>query len=459
MILTFEEAASAMHATIEHSDNAPRIVTVSTDTRTITTGQTYLALRGEHFDGHAYVEQAVRNGAAAVVVEGAPGTALDVATMIVGDTKAAYMSLAAAARAKFHGRVIAITGSTGKTTTKVLLNQLLETQFGKHAQASPANENNEIGVSKLMLNVSPDVAALVVEMGARHFGDIETLVGIAHPEVGILTNVGEAHLEIMGSRERLAETKWALFSRGAAAVLNVRDMVSFSRATRLQAPPRWFGVGAPMLPGLHANERGVFVADRFTILVVENESVQTYRMHAELPGDYNLENLAAALAGALELGCDPEMLAQAVRGISLPRGRYESVTLPNGLRVIFDAYNASMSGMIATLEAFAQEPGTKRIAVLGSMAELGVESAHMHHTVGKHAAHSKLDFLLVGGEYADDLAAGARSAGFDAARIGRFAGNDEAVEWLKAHAGTGDVVLLKGSRMYKLEQVLQGLRA
>ncbi|MDQ6929427.1 MAG: Mur ligase family protein, partial [Candidatus Eremiobacteraeota bacterium] len=245
MILTFEEAANAMRAKIEHYDHAPRIVTVSTDTRTITTGQTYLALRGEHFDGHAYVEQAVRKGAAALVVEGAPSAALDVATMIVGDTKAAYMSLAAAARSKFHGRVIAITGSTGKTTTKVLLNQLLETQFGKHAQASPANENNEIGVSKLLLNVSPDVAALVVEMGARHFGDIETLVDIAHPEVGILTNVGEAHLEIMGSRERLAETKWGLFSRGARAVLNVRDTVSFARATRLEAAPRWFGVGAP----------------------------------------------------------------------------------------------------------------------------------------------------------------------------------------------------------------------
>ncbi|MDQ6931077.1 MAG: hypothetical protein M3126_10500, partial [Candidatus Eremiobacteraeota bacterium] len=245
----------------------------------------------------------------------------------------------------------------------------------------------------------------------------------------------------------------------ARAVLNVRDTVSFARATRLEAAPRWFGVGAPMLPGLHANERGVFIADRFTMIVVENANVQTFRMHAELPGEYNLENLAAALGGALELGCDPAMLAQAVRGVSLPRGRYESVTLAQGLRVIFDAYNASMSGMIATLEAFAQESGTKRIAVLGSMAELGTESAQMHHTVGKHAAHSNLDFLLVGGEYADDLAAGARSAGFDAARIARFAGNDEAVAWIKEHAGSGDVVLLKGSRMYKLEQILQGLRA
>lgn len=458
MTLSFAEAAKATGAHVERSDRAPASVVVSTDTRTLASGETYLALRGDRFDGHEYIGQAVRKGAAALVIEKAPG-ALEVATLIVADTKAAYMSLAAAARSKFDGRVIAITGSTGKTTTKVLLSQLLASSQLQHVAASPANENNEIGVSKLLLSLTPDVQAVVVEMGARHFGDIEALVEIARPQVGILTNVGEAHLEIMGSRERLAQTKWAIFSRGATAVLNIRDEVSRAYASQLEKAPRWFGLGAASLPKLHEEERGLFLLDRHTMVVMERGETHTFHLVARLPGDYNLENLAAALAGALELGCEPESLIEAVEHLELPSGRYESVHVSRGVRVIFDAYNASMSGMIATLDAFAQEDGAHRIAVLGSMAELGPEAPQMHHAVGEHAARLPLDTLLIGGEFVEHLANGAIEAGFPAENIVRFKDNDFATHWLIRHADAGDVVLLKGSRKYKLEEILDGLRA
>jgi UDP-N-acetylmuramoyl-tripeptide--D-alanyl-D-alanine ligase len=458
-MLTFDEAAKATGAHVEHTERAPESVIVSTDTRTLATGETYLALRGERFDGHEYIDEALRKGAAALVIERSPQAAVDVATLIVADTKAAYMSLASAARSKFHGRVIAITGSTGKTTTKVLLSQLLRSRYLKHVAASPSNENNEIGVSKLLLRLTNDEQAVVVEMGARHFGDIAALVEIARPHVGILTNVGEAHLEIMGSRERLAQTKWAIFSQGATAVLNIRDEVSRAYASQLAKPPRWFGLGAATLPELHQDERGTFLVDRHTMVLIERGVSRTYHLRARLPGDYNLENLAAALAGALELGCDPESLVGAVEHLELPSGRYESVDVSRGVRVIFDAYNASMSGMIATLDAFAQETGVRRIAVLGSMAELGPEAPQMHATVGEHAARLGFDTLLIGGDYLEHLADGALAAGFPAERIVRFRDNAFATAWLRAHAGAGEVVLLKGSRKYRLEEILEGLRA
>ncbi|GAC1390071.1 MAG: UDP-N-acetylmuramoyl-tripeptide--D-alanyl-D-alanine ligase [Vulcanimicrobiaceae bacterium] len=459
MTLTFEEATRATDATVHGQAHAPAAIDVSIDTRTICAGQTYLALRGDRFDGHAYIDQALEKGAAALVVDARPERIVEVATLIVDDTKRAYMALAGAAREKFPGRVIGITGSTGKTTTKVLLTQLLATTFGAAVLASPANENNEIGVSKLVLSVLPEIQALVVEMGARHFGDIEALVQIARPDVGILTNVGEAHLEIMGSPERLAATKWALFSQGAAAVLNVQDDVSRRYASSLTRAPRWFGFGEPSLPGIHARERGLFLQDRHTVVTLEEDGSETYHIDARLPGDYNLENLAAALAGALELGCRIGDLVAAIPQLELPSGRYERVDLPGGLQVIFDAYNASMNGMMATLDAFAQEPGRRRIAVLGSMAELGTDAPQMHVTVGRHAAQSGLDVVLVGGDYVEQLASGALSGGLEEHRVVRFENNLDAVAWLREHTSEGDVVLLKGSRKYQLEEVLEGMRS
>lgn len=459
MTLTFDEAAQAVQAQVRLRQRAPRQVIVSTDTRTLRSGQTFLALRGERFDGHEYVAAAVRKGAVAVIVDELPEIALDVAALIVEDTKAAYMKLAAATRAKFTGRVVAITGSTGKTTTKTLLAQLLAARFGNRIAVSPANENNEIGVSKLILDAPPEAQVMVVEMGARHFGDVAALVDIALPEVGILTNVAEAHLEIMGTRARLAETKWSLFARDARAVLNVHDDVSRQRAIALRRPPRWFGVAKAELPRVHAREQGVFIVDRRTLRIVDGDRAEEHALDVHLPGEYNLENLAAAVAGALELDCSVQQLVASIPELRLPAGRYETIEIKGRARLIYDAYNASGSGTIATLDAFAGEPGARRIAVLASMAELGSAAPEMHRAVGAHAARAGLDFLLVGGANASDLRAGAQSAGFSADRISDFESNEEAASWLREHTRPNDVVLLKGSRRYKLEEIVERLRA
>ena len=457
-MIAFDLAAQATGATVLDRDAAPREVRVVTDTRAIAPGDTFLALRGERFDGHNFTAEAVAKGAFALVVDNPSARVEGVTTLVVGDTLRAYMALAHAARKQFHGFVIAITGSAGKTTTRTFTAQLLGQRYGKRVLASHANENNEIGVSKLLLAASDDEhKAIVVEMGARHFGDIAKLVEIAEPHVGTLTNVGEAHLEIMGSRERLEETKWALFGGGAKAVLNAFDATARTRFMSLPRPPHWFAAverpeAIPEIDG----RLTVFVG-RDRLIDLDGAHRIEHSVDVRVPGAHNRANLAAAVAGALELGVELDAIAHAIPTLQLPAGRYESHEVFGKFRVIYDAYNANASGTIAALDAFAEEAAQRRIAVLASMAELGDEASELHERVGAHAAKTNVDILLVGGEYASELMRGAERAGFASERIVHFATNADAARWLREHADSGDVVLLKGSRRYRLEEVVQEL--
>jgi UDP-N-acetylmuramoyl-tripeptide--D-alanyl-D-alanine ligase len=327
--------------------------------------------------------------------------------------------------------------------------------------ASPGNENNEIGVSKLLLGASNEAQdVVIVEMGARRHGDIAILVDIARPHVGILTNVGEAHVEVMGSRERLAETKWALFSQGASAVLNADDEVSVARAPMLPQSPSWFVAMAsePVPPLRSVFEPLTALVGERRLLVRDRGVSSEYDVETRVPGLHNRANLAAALAGARRLEIPLARLIPEIPTLQLPPGRYERVAIERGLRVIYDAYNANASGMIAALDAFAGETASRRIAVLASMAELGDESQSLHERVGAHAA-GKVDVLLVGGEFAVALARGARRAGLDASQIVLVRNNSHAAAWLREHATGDDAILLKGSRKYKLEEIVEELHA
>ena len=450
MMLTLERAAGASNAEIRNAQGFPKQLRVVTDTRALQQGDTFLALRGERFDGHAFVRQALESGASAVVVEDAAVVPDSAPALVVRDTKRAYMDIAGAARDLYTGRIAGITGSAGKTTTKHLLAQLLAAHYGEaRVLASPANENNEIGVSKLLLSSGPQYDVLVIEMGARHEGEIAELVQIARPHVGVLTNIGEAHLEIFGSRERLARTKWGLFSQGAQAVLNAEDSESALRAPALAQAPLWFGTGEPRIPG-------VWLVDERTLLV-SNGNMQEFAVDVRLPGRHNRQNLAAAIAAALLLGVPEREVLAAIPSLKLPAGRYETISVPGKPRLIYDAYNANTSGMLAALDAFAAERAARRIAVLASMAELGSDAPAMHERVGAHAARTGVDVLLVGGDFAECMAQGALAGGLPRDRIVPFQDNGRAVAWLRENAQPQDAVLLKGSRKYKMEEIIQEL--
>jgi len=461
MRLPLDRAVAASNGTLVDGDTAPDTLRISTDTRSIEPGDTFVALHGERFDGHDFAAQAVARGAKLLVLDHPSARVAGVPAMLVDRTNDAYLEFARLARELFDGLVVAVTGSTGKTTTKTLLAQLCQAQFGDRVLAAPGNENNEIGVSRLLLNASNEAHDVVIaEMGARGYGDVAILVDIARPHVGILTNIGEAHVEIMGSRERLAETKWALFSKGASAVLNAGDEVSIARAAMLTQQPRWFAAvasePAPELSSLF-DPLTALVGER-CLLARDRGVACEYEIHSHLPGLHNRANLAAAIAGALQLGVSLERLIPAIPALQLPQGRYDCIAIEGGPRVIYDAYNANASGMIAALDAFAGETASRRIAVLASMAELGDESQSLHERVGAHAA-SRVDVLLVSGDFAAALARGARRAGLDASQIIPVRDNSHAAAWLREHATVDDVILLKGSRKYKLEEIVEELYA
>jgi UDP-N-acetylmuramoyl-tripeptide--D-alanyl-D-alanine ligase len=454
MRLPTNDVLAALGGTLVNRDRLPGTIAISTDTRAIRPSETFLALRGERFDGHAFVAAAAANGASAAIVDDASALPEGLAGIVVADTLAAYLTLGALARARLHGTVVAISGSTGKTTTKTFLRQAFEAA-GRPAAATPENENNEIGVAKFLLGLDDgDPRIAIVEMGARKYGDLAPLVAAARPDIAVLTNVGDAHLEIVGGRERLAGTKWGLFATGAQAVLGLADATSRERAPELARPPLWFGIDAERPDG---DARAVVVRHD-DVLAIDAGAVRALPLLVDVPGDHNRRNLAAALAAAWAAGVDPGAVTAAAPHFALPGGRYERVRTPGGPDVIYDAYNASMSGALATLAAFARERAGRRIAVLGSMAELGPEAPEMHERVGAAAA-AAADVVLVGGDHASSLAAGALGAGIAPAALVTYASNGEAIAWLRAHARAGDLVLLKGSRMYRMEQIVAGLRA
>lgn len=450
------EIARATGARASDAGGLPKRVEIATDTRAIRPGALFVALRGARFDGHEHVAAALAAGASGVVVSRPEAVPPGTPAFVVADTAQAYLALGALARSQSRVALAAVTGSAGKTTTRALLAMLLETEAPGRVAAALGNENNELGVAKLLLAVPEGARYVVAELGARHFGEIEPLARAARPDVAILTNVGEAHLEIMGSPQRLADTKWALFATGAAPVLGAADAVSRERAGTLGRPVTWFALDAETAPATSA-DAVVRLLDRERLAIERAGATETFDVTVGVPGDHNRRNVAAAAAGALALGLAPGRIAAALAELVLPAGRYERVEL-GAAAAIYDAYNASPAGTLATLASFAAEPAARRIAVIASMAEVGPESADHHVRVGAAAARAGLTTLLVGGDFAGDLARGARDGGLAPENVVPFADNAAALAWLRANVRPGDLVLFKGSRRYRLEEIVAGLR-
>ena len=475
-------AISASGARVLASDALPSAARFSTDSRTLVAGDFYVALRGASFDGHAFVREALACGASGIVVDDERAIPDGVAALVVSDTTAAYLAFAGVARSQLHARVVAITGSAGKTTTKHVLAGVLERVQSGHVVATHANENNEIGVAKLFLGAPEETAYVVVEFGARHFGEIAPLARAARPDIAVLTNIGDAHLEIFGSRERLRETKYGIFATGAHAVLPAlpsergfavgdamhADVAAASHDVREGRPRFYFFSGAVddarIANAVHPSETTVVLEGRDRLVIHADGRDDTgaigrgFETHVTVEGTHNLRNVAAAAAAAVALGIEPAKIAAALREADLPAGRYERITLGE-LAIVYDAYNASMAGTLATLASFEAESAARRIVVFGSMAELGADAPAMHARVGGSIRADRIAYLLVGGEFASDLERGARAAGFSGDRIVAFGSNAEAVTWLDTNVRDGDCVLLKASRRYKFEEIVDGLRA
>lgn len=426
---------------------------VSTDTRTLEPGALFVALRGERFDGHDFVREALRRGAAAALVSRELVGCEPL--VVVEDTLRALGSLAAAHRRELRPKVIAITGSTGKTTTKEMTAAILSQ--GWATARTPGNYNNEVGVPLALLGLDPSHRAAVIEVAMRGRGQIAYLADMARPDVGVVTNIGVSHMELLGSRQAIAEAKGELLEALApdgAAVLNAGDDFYDYLASRTRARVIAFGRD----PGAD-----VRVSD---IALGADASVR-FRLHGwwgdqeitlRAPGRHHALNAAAAAAAAMAAGAEAEWVPAGLSVFESTEMRGRVTRAPGGFTVIDDCYNAAPDSMRVALELLADMPGGRKWAVLGEMKELGPMAADWHREVGELAAGLGIAGLVAVGELGRCIAEGARQA-LESQQIVEAPNNAAAAAAVAARVRAGDVVLVKGSRAMGMEEIVKQLLA
>jgi UDP-N-acetylmuramoyl-tripeptide--D-alanyl-D-alanine ligase len=402
----------------------------------------YFALRGPNFDGHDFALTALENGAAAAVVES--GGNWGSRAIRVADTLAGLQHLARWARRTWGGRVVAVTGSAGKTTTKDAIAHLLsaEVAVGK----TEGNFNNHVGVPLSILRLRDDASAAVLEMGMNHAGEIRELASIARPDLGVVTNVGYAHVEFFPEGiEGVAAAKRELIEglpADGVAVLNADDarVAGFAGAHGGRSVTFGFAEGADVRA-----EDAELRADgsRFRVRGVEFET--------RVAGRHTVLNLLAGIAVAGEFGIPPERLRDAVRSFAVGKMRGERLE-HRGIVVWNDCYNSNPEAAQSMLDVLAETPAGHRIAVLGEMLELGSASEELHRRVGRWAASRGIDLLVGVRGSAREMARAAEQAGL---RSRFFEDPAEAGEFAKGEARPGDAVLFKGSRGVKVERALE----
>lgn len=416
---------------------------IATDTRTLKPGDLFLALRGEKFDGHDFVGRAIEKGAIAAITERGTGSTLqDVPQLQVEDTLRAYQQIARWWRDQFDIPVIAVTGSVGKTTTKELIAAVLSTQG--NVLKTQANYNNEIGVPKTLLELGPEHDYAVIEMAMRGIGQIAELTQIARPTVSVITNVGTAHIGLLGSEEAIAKAKCELLAEmpsTGVAILNHDNQ-------RLIATAATIWQGQTLTYGLEGGDLQGKLVDSQTL------EIQGMRFPLPLAGRHNALNYLAALGVAKLLGVDWAPLTQGLV-VELPSGRSQRYDLPNDIVILDETYNAGLESMIAALHLLAQTPGKRHIAVLGTMKELGERSPEFHRQVGETARELNLDALLV---LVDDSEAEAIATGATPLQAECFFSHDAVVKRLQEMVESGDRLLFKASRSVGLDRVVNQFR-
>ncbi|HSV09009.1 MAG TPA: UDP-N-acetylmuramoyl-tripeptide--D-alanyl-D-alanine ligase [Candidatus Binatus sp.] len=431
---------------------------VTTDSRSLGAGEVFVAIRGEQHDGHEFVAEAARQGAGAVVVErGRLPATVPCGVVVVRDTLAALGDLAAFHRRRYRPRVVAITGSNGKTTTKEMLTAVLEQALGAgRVLRTAGTQNNLVGLPLTLLRLGESEEAVILEMGMNGPGEIWRLAEIAEPDVGIVTCVAPAHLEGLRSLRGVAQAKAELYRRlrpSATAVVNADDPLVASGAEAFPGRRITFGATAPADVAATAIVDHGLDGVEFR-LVVRGDDVP---VRLAVPGRHNVTNALAAAAAAHALDVGLDRVRAGLESFQPPGMRMEVTQLPNGVTVLNDAYNANPASMAAALHTLRASSGRRRLAVLGEMRELGSEAEHAHRELGVAAAAAGLDGLFLLGPHAASVRAGAEAAGLDGGRIVVALTHAELAAQLRAYCRPGDLLLLKGSRGAAMEDVLRHL--
>jgi UDP-N-acetylmuramoyl-tripeptide--D-alanyl-D-alanine ligase len=425
----------------------------STDSRTLQAGDLFIALRGERYDGHDYIAQAVRHGAAACLSEEVIA-GLSIPVVQVRDTLAAMGDLAQSLRRRFSGPVVGITGTSGKTTTKEMLAAILA-RTGPGLKSS-GNFNNLIGVPLTLFGLSPEHRWAVIEMGMSARGEISRLTQIGEPAIGIITNVGAAHLETLGGISGVARAKGELFIHlpaGGTALVNADD----PQICQLPVANGVHRVLFGSAPEAQVRASAVTAVDGSVHFTLHLPGIDI-PVQLPLPGRHNVQNALAAAAAAWVLAVPAADIAAGLAEFRPCPGRMELLELPGDLVILEDSYNANPMSMRAALDALHDlgRPG-RRIAVLGDMLELGEAARDLHRDVGALVAE-RADWLFTLGELAREIAAGAVDHGLPEERVVAATTLDELLGRLSAVLQPGDRLLIKGSRGMRMERVSAHLR-
>lgn len=424
---------------------------VSTDTRTLAAGELFVALVGDNFDGHNFVSAAIGRGAPAVVVSDPQAVPPDseVVVIVVESTVEALGRIGHFWRIECDPTVIAVTGSAGKTTTKDMIGAVLAAAGA--VRFTEATENNEIGVARTLLSLERSDAYCVVEFGMRARGEIDFLARISEPDIAVITNIGEAHIGRLGSREAVAEAKAEALPHlppDGAAILNADDYFFGLLSNMTGARIVSFGTG----------EASVRLEDVRLLGTTGGAARLTMPTGAvdiklQVPGRHNLMNAAAAAATAYACGLAPETIAARLGEFNTRAMRSQVLAAPGGFSVIHDAYNASPTSVPPALEVLAQATGRK-VFVFGDMLELGPAAEDAHRRIGRLAAEAGVDVLITVGELAAVAAEEITQTGI---QTHRTSDAEEAAPVAARLAVGGDTVLVKGSRGMHLEVVVEEL--
>lgn len=438
--LTLSQIAGALNATynIDTTING-----VCIDTRKITPGCLFVCIKGNRFDAHDFVDEAIKLGAGAVMID--RNISVSAPFIRVDNTTDALLALGAYYRSLFNIPIVGLTGSVGKTTTKEFTHLVVSAKY--RAIKTLGNLNNNIGLPQMLMQIDSSVEAAVIEMGMNHFGEISALAKAARPTVGVITNIGVSHIENLGSRDGILQAKLEItdgLQKGAPLILNGDDD-KLSTVKNDDFRIYHYGIN-----------NGDFIAKN----IVENADSTTFGIHyygrvqnVRIPtiGIHNVYNALAAFAVGYVLNVDPQDSAKALSRY-VPSGMRQRVVKVGDIVSIEDCYNASPDSMRASLKTLHDTPGGKKIAVLADMLELGDYSRTAHSNVGKMVADNGIDYLLAYGKDAKYYVSEAVSGGCTNARL--FDSKEELASRLSDIANPGDVVMFKGSRGMKLEEII-----
>lgn len=456
-MLSVEAIVEATGGALLQGDPQTSFIGASTDSRTIREGELFFALHGERFNGHQFIADAVARGGRGVVVEEYIQRIPDAAIPVikVEDALQALGDVARFWRKQHPIPLVAVVGSNGKTTTKEMVARIVGKRYT--VLKNPGNFNNLIGLPLSLLKMGPQDQVAVVEMGMNRRGEIRRLTYIAEPDLGILTNIGPVHLEGLESIEGVMEAKGELLevmNEGKRLIFNADDPRVSKLSKGFRGAKTSFGIRGP----------ADWVATDIKTMEDGELSFQIEGPMGKIPislklmGGHQVYNALASAATASHLGLGAEEIRDGLEGFQPPPMRMELIIVGKGIKIINDAYNANPASMRSALHTLGQMRGGRKVAVLGDMAELGGYAPQAHTEIGHVVRERGIDCLMIIGEFATSVAQGAREAGMAPTAIIIGKNHHELIRHLTRSLQQGDWVLIKGSRIMKMEMIVEGLR-